>query len=28
LNEGLSRLEAAVADPDGFADFVAQGVPA
>jgi len=28
LSEGLSRLEAAVNDPDGFADFVAQGVPA
>jgi aspartate/methionine/tyrosine aminotransferase len=28
LNEGLSRIEAAVADPSGFADFMAQGVPA
>lgn len=27
LREGLSRLEAAVNDADGFADFVAQGVP-
>lgn len=28
LEEGLSRLEAAIADTDGFADFMAQGVPA
>jgi aspartate/methionine/tyrosine aminotransferase len=28
LREGLSRLETAVSDADGFADFVAQGVPA
>lgn len=27
LREGLSRLEAAVNDVDGFADFVASGVP-
>jgi aspartate/methionine/tyrosine aminotransferase len=27
LNEGLSRLGAAVTDADGFADFAAQGVP-
>jgi len=28
LTEGLNRIEAAVNDPAGFADFVAQGVPA
>ena len=28
LKEGLSRLDAAINDPDGFADFIAQGVPA
>lgn len=28
LKEGLRRIEAAVNDPEGFADFVAQGVPA
>jgi aspartate/methionine/tyrosine aminotransferase len=27
LREGLARIEAAVTDPDGFAEFVAQGVP-
>ena len=27
LREGLARLEAAATDPEGFADFVAQGVP-
>ena len=27
LQEGLSRIEAAVSDADGFAEFVAQGVP-
>lgn len=27
LEEGLSRIEAAVSDTDGFAEFVAQGVP-
>ncbi len=28
LREGLSRLEAAVNDAAGFADFVAEGIPA
>ena len=28
LEDGLSRIEAAVADADGFADFMAEGVPA
>jgi len=27
LQEGMSRIEAAVSDPGGFAEFVAQGVP-
>jgi aspartate/methionine/tyrosine aminotransferase len=28
LQEGLRRIEAAVNDAEGFADFIAQGVPA
>ncbi len=27
LREGLSRIEAAVTNPDGFAEFIAEGVP-
>jgi len=27
LREGLARLATAVTDVDGFADFVAQGIP-